>query len=169
MLAAGLAVLFTPPASAFVASKAACQGACGPAIARACNGYGPNRYRRCRAHLVRQCRQMGVAAVCPAASPTTTTAPPPPVTTTTAPRPTTTTTTLPPPPPVVNLTGNYEFDGYITYDDCGVVGLGVYMAVPFSVTAQSGTNLAGYQGANNIPVTHLHARNQRLESRRGLV
>jgi hypothetical protein len=86
-------------------------------------------------------------------TPTTVPPPPPPTTTTTTTVPyiPPTTTTLPPPPPLTDLRGSYEFYGYVTTDNCGLNGVGSYAAVPFSVTAQSGTDLVGTHGADISP------------------
>jgi hypothetical protein len=146
-----------------VASMAACRQQCTAAHAGVIEGkyqrfaaycdinvMSNHRFHRCFVRDLRSCRRSGLAAVCPLvpiqAAPTPTTTVPSP------PQPTTTTTTLPP-PPVVNLTGSYEFDGYVTSDPCGAYGLGTYISVPFAVTAESGTSLVGLQGNNDIPVT----------------
>jgi hypothetical protein len=47
-----------------------------------------------------------------------------------------------------DLRGNYEFYGYVTIDNCVLQGNGSSVAVPFSVTGQSGTDLLGTHGAD---------------------
>jgi hypothetical protein len=89
MLAAGLAALslhIPVTHAAMLATKAQCVAACGGAISSGCGVImRPLQFAGCRKRLLRQCRRLGTATICPA---------PPPTTTTTTTTTTTSTTTL---------------------------------------------------------------------------
>src|SRR4030095_10917894 len=153
-LVAGVLMVSAPSQARQVSTRSQCLASCGTALSDTC-GWITRRgkYNACRNRLIRQCRRWGVATMCPAPPPPpTTTVPPPPTTTTTTTYvpPTTTSTTypLPPPPVYPDLRGNYEFYGYVTIDNCVLQGNGSSVAVPFSVTGQSGTDLLGTHGAD---------------------
>jgi hypothetical protein len=160
LLAVGVLASAAQAEARLVSKRGECVAACGQAISDGCGWITKRgKFNRCRAKLINQCKHFGTAQVCPPppppSSPTgptaTTTLPPPPpttTTTTTVPYIPPTTTTLPPPPPLTDLRGSYMFEGYVTSDNCGMFGIGYYTPVPFLVTAQSGTDLAGVMGAN---------------------
>jgi hypothetical protein len=120
--------------AALVASKAECLSACAPQIAGACGGLRRAKYNRCLLALVRQCRRFGPETVCPdpPATPTTTTTLPP-LTTSTP-------TTL---PSIPDLRGHYTFQGTVTSDPCGAMGIWNGYGFPFTVSTQSGISLSG--------------------------
>jgi hypothetical protein len=160
LLAVGVLASAAQAEARLVSKRGECVAACGQAISDGCGWITKRgKFNRCRAKLINQCKHFGTAQVCPPppppSSPTgptaTTTLPPPTTTTTTVPYIPPTTTTLPPPPPLTDLRGSYEFEGYVTDDACGLVGIGSYAPVPFTVTGQSGTDLVGTHGADGTP------------------
>jgi hypothetical protein len=123
-----------------------CRRTCRPFFSTFCPEPG-KAFRKCRAHLLRDCRQQGVA-VCAGAStglPVSTTSLPDPTTTTTTPgtgSPTTTTTLAPP-----TVAGIWSFQGTVVADGCGQTGLFDVVEAAVSV-AQDGTALSGTIGSS---------------------
>jgi len=128
-----------------------CRKTCRPFFSTFCPEPG-KAFRKCRAHLLRDCRQQGVA-VCttetPTGSPVSTTTPPsgPTTTTTTTTTPgtasPTTTTTLAP----SDVAGIWSFQGTVASDGCGQPDLFDVVQAAISVT-QDGTALSGTIGAS---------------------